>query len=79
MSVKESGWFRLYIWLALYTTVRVSVTLIIISNRAHYGWNCRVVAGYIGEFETVDDHRTGKIVCSRLDKVGFSRIRSCNC
>ena len=55
------------------------MTLIIISNRAHYGWNCRVVAGYIGEFETVDDHRTGKIVCSRLDKVGFSRVRSCNC
>ena len=78
MSVKESGWFRLYIWLALYTTVRVSVTLTITSKRVHYGWNCRVVAGYIGEFETVD-HRTDKIVCNRLDKVGFFSIRGCNC
>lgn len=35
-------------------------------------------AGYIGEFEIVDDHRGGKIVINlngRLNKVRFSNVQ----
>lgn len=40
------------------------------------------LAGYIGEFEIIDDHRAGKIVVNltgRLNKVNITNLRCYSC